>query len=405
MSNYFKQLNFVQEGYLFMLSVLLISFAYPSPPITSVAYISLAFFSILTIFKQGISKHKTSTLIFYASIVFILLNFITQYLTEANLSSARLWKLQSFAMVFLAIYLGPTITKQVLKRLKIYFIVSVVVCSLIGLIKVLFLYKVGVVNSFSYINYAVELGVLTTYFAILVCLAVAFLIEYLIETKNTSYNIVAGFSLIFLLFVLSLLSVRMAWLTILFVGGFQVIRFRLRLKKILILIGTVLLVLVVSFFATQQSVLQRISETTEQRDDIAISDAENRLTLWQCGWEQYQENASLFFGIGHEKYQEYLNECYQEKQLLHAFDQSYNVHNQYIQSLLNIGLLGFVVFVFFLLYSLVKSLQYRVYDLSIILISFALFFITESFFEKTLGIIMYATFLGVYWNRIAKKKS
>lgn len=388
-----------------MLSVLFISFAYPSPPITSVAYISLAFFSLLTVFQHGINKHKSSSLIFYASIVFILLNFITQYLIEDNLSSARLWKLQSFALVFLAIYFGPTITEQVLKRLKIYFIVSVVVCSLIGLIKVLLLYNAGIVSSFSYINYAVELGVLTTYFAILVCLAVAFLIECLIKTNNSLNKIVVSFSLIFLLLVLSLLSVRMAWLTILLVGTFQIIRFRLSFKKIFLLIGTVLLVLVVSFFTTQQSVLQRISETTEQRDDIAISDAENRLTLWQCGWEQYQANASLFFGIGHERYQEYLNECYQEKQLFHAYHQSYNVHNQYIQSLLNTGVLGFVVFVFFLVYSFVKSLQYRVYDLSIILISFALFFITESFFEKTLGIIMYATFLGLYWNRLAQKKA
>lgn len=404
MNNFFNIPYLTKELYWFTLSVLLVSFAYPSPPITSVAYISVAFFSFLHLFQFKINKQYFQDKMLFIVVVFLLSNTITHWVIEGVGYSSRLWKLHSFTLVFVAIYLGPKITSPMWERLKLYYIASLVGCSLIGLIKVCVLYYYKLVNSVSYINYAVELGVLTTYFALLVCIGIIFILPNVFTPTSNKKKYLSIVVLTYLVFILSLLSVRISWLALLLILVLAVMYYKVSFKVISLLLSLVLLAGILTFAVADQNVFERLSEVSQVREDIAISDASNRLKLWSCAIEEYTTNASLFLGIGIQQYQEYLNECYYRNELFHAQEQSYNVHNQYLQSLLNTGILGFLSLLALLFYALRRALKEKQPQFVLILLTFAVFFITESFFEKTLGIVAFATFMGVYWNLQTKNE-
>lgn len=398
MSNFFNLLNLTKELYWFMLSVLLISFGYPSPPVTSAAYIAVIFFSLVYCFQKGIKKEGISTKMVFIVLLFFLSTTITHWFIEGVLYSSRLWKLHSFSFVFLAIYLGPKISTYSLERLKLYFILSLIACSFIGLIKVAIMYQFRLVNSITYINYAKQLGVLSTYFALLVCVGIIFLLPSFFRpvTKKETYLSAAAF--LYLLVILSLLAVRISWFALLVSVGWSVVYYRLPFKKMGLLVLMLFLASGITYFTAKQNVLDRISKTTEIRGDVQLSDAQNRLELWSCALHEFTTKASFFWGVGIQQYQDYLNDCYYKNRLYHAHEQSYNTHNQYLQTLLNTGFLGLFVFLAILFYALYVAIKEKQLQFTLILLTFALFFITESFFEKTLGIVSYATFIGVYWN-------
>lgn len=404
MSNFFNPLNLTKELYWFMLSVMLISLAYPSPPITSVAYISLVFFSLVHGVLSGVHNQLWKDKMLFLVLLFILSVSITHVYMEGSFYSNRLWKLHSFGLVFLAIYLGPKISIYTLARLKLYFIVSLIACSFIGLIKVAIMYQFRLVNSVTYINYAVQLGVLSTYFALLVCVGIIFLLPSFFRpvSKRETYLSTAAF--LYLLVILSVLSVRISWLALLVSVGWSIVYYRLPFKKIALLALMLFLASGLTYFTAKQNVLDRISKTTEIRGDVQLSDAQNRLELWSCALHEFTTKASFFWGIGIQQYQDYLNDCYYKNRLYHAHEQSYNTHNQYLQTLLNTGFLGLFVFLAILFYALYVAIKEKQLQFTLILLTFAVFFITESFFEKTLGILTYASFLGVYWNLLRNDK-
>ncbi|MGM0634650.1 MAG: O-antigen ligase family protein [Bacteroidota bacterium] len=404
MSNYFNFFTLTKEAYLFFLSVLLISLAYPSPPITIVSYIALIFFSLIYNLQSGISFAKNKSIIFVI-LAYFLTNWGTHIFIEDTWISIKLWKLQSFVLVFLAIFFGPKIQRETLRRLQYYFVGSVVLCSLVGLVKTVFLYQRQLINSFTYINYATELGVLSTYFAVFVCIALAFLISWFFSMSSIRYKTFSAMLIAYLFLVLYLLSVRISWLAVGVVFLIYMYKYRSQLKQILLVLILAILVLLAANYITGNAILERITNVATTNSYIEISDVENRLHLWSCAMQEYNQKASYLWGVGIEKYQELLNSCYFEAELFHAHDQSYNTHNQYLQSLLNTGTLGLMVFLLILILSLRKAIQYKMIDFFAVLLLFALFFVTESFFEKTLGIVAYACFLGVYWNLINQKEA
>jgi len=402
MSNSFNWFTLTKELYWFVLSVLFISFCYPSPPITNVAYISLVFFSFIYNLQSKSPKVIWKDKMLLLVLFFMASASLTHWLIEAVFFSTRLWKLYSFSLVFLAIYTGPKITKETWKRLQLYFLISLVACSIIGLIKVGLMYQYRLVNSVTYINYAIELGVLTTYFALMVCVGIVFLFPSLFRPVSKKEAYLSSAGCLYLLVVLSLLSVRISWVALLMSFVLSVFYYRPHLKQIARLVFMMVLAGGLTFAVADQNPLDRLAKTTEIREDIQLSDASNRLELWSCALHEFTTQASFVWGIGIQQYQDYLNDCYYKNQLFHAYDQSYNVHNQYLQSLLNTGVLGLLIFLAILFYALYVGVKEKELQFVLIILTFASFFITESFFEKTLGIVAYASFIGLYWNLLRK---
>ena len=89
---------------------------------------------------------------------------------------------------------------------------------------------------------------------------------------------------------------------------------------------------------------------------------------------------------------------YEKKEITTAYEQKLNAHNQYLQTFVAVGLIGFLVLTLMLLVPLLSSLKKRhtIYFLFILLFSFNL--LIEDMLERQAGVVFYAFFNGLLFS-------
>ncbi len=109
-----------------------------------------------------------------------------------------------------------------------------------------------------------------------------------------------------------------------------------------------------------------------------------RLAAWKCGWTVFSRNP--VFGVGMGDKQDELVKEYARKGFAFGINTKKNVHNNYLDVLISIGLVGFVFFVLgwviLPLYATARSSDWLSF-LIIGTIAFAM--ITEIYFDRTIG--------------------
>lgn len=117
-----------------------------------------------------------------------------------------------------------------------------------------------------------------------------------------------------------------------------------------------------------------------------------RLAAWPCGWQLFKEHPVLGVGLGDKKNELYA--VYQEKNFQFAIKTEKNVHNNYLDILFSLGLVGFILFAAgWIVLPLVYL--YRSRDLLgfLVLFTFLFAFITENYFDRSLGGMLFAFFI------------
>jgi O-antigen ligase len=120
-------------------------------------------------------------------------------------------------------------------------------------------------------------------------------------------------------------------------------------------------------------------------DGIAV-----RKAIWACALDAIAQNPWL--GVGTGDSQDKLQEAYEARQFYFASRyNTYNAHNQYLQLLLDFGIVGLILFLsahFIIpLYRLRASLVFITFSLCVLLM-----FFTESMLELNKGILLYSFF-------------
>jgi len=124
-----------------------------------------------------------------------------------------------------------------------------------------------------------------------------------------------------------------------------------------------------------------------------------RLFFWDCAIKIYSKN--FVFGVGVGDSQQELDTCYlaNEKTVDDDFLNTYNVHNQFLQTLLDCGIAGFLV-LFCLSFSLIRqSFKNREPISFLITVLVILFFIFETVLARDKGIVFFSSFTCIlfYW--------
>ena len=124
-------------------------------------------------------------------------------------------------------------------------------------------------------------------------------------------------------------------------------------------------------------------------DKTSISDLELRYIFFKIGLFHTTQDHKLLFGYGVGDVQNYLDYYYMYYGLAPNWYEGYNVHNQYLQMLISLGILTFLLFIYYLLFSFRIALKSKnkLYLLFLIMITFALLF--ESYFERNKGIVFF----------------
>ena len=109
-------------------------------------------------------------------------------------------------------------------------------------------------------------------------------------------------------------------------------------------------------------------------------------------------------GVGIEDVQEKLELCYDQKQA--NFKKGmYNSHNQYLFVWLSTGILGILVFIYFLGYYFKKAMHYDDHLMISVLVLYSVVFLFENVLSRQSGVIFFSFLVNFFlWINLNKKK-
>ena len=117
-----------------------------------------------------------------------------------------------------------------------------------------------------------------------------------------------------------------------------------------------------------------------------------RLAAWQCGWQLFKEHPLTGVGLGDKK--DELFKVYEQKQFHFAITTKKNVHNNYLDILFSMGVAGFLLFLSgWILLPFVQFIRNRDGLAFLILITFTLAMLTENYFDRSIGAMLFGFFV------------
>ncbi|TWP23753.1 oligosaccharide repeat unit polymerase [Apibacter muscae] len=222
----------------------------------------------------------------------------------------------------------------------------------------------------------------------------------LLSMINVSKKKFYDYILVFiLLFYLILLSSKNIIFTTFFIQLMIVLFFNKNKKQKQIIVGSLLsMVVIFTAFVYIDSPLKEryLVESNTNFKEILTKDFFNnyqfngtnlRLLQLRMGIEMFLNNNVGFQGLGLSSAQGLLNDYY----LYYTVPQylSYNFHNQYMQTSIELGIIGLFLLAFILVFSFIKSIKnYNIILFSFVLLMIFLFF-TESFLNRQKGILFF----------------
>ena len=131
-------------------------------------------------------------------------------------------------------------------------------------------------------------------------------------------------------------------------------------------------------------------------NDIKVSDSggsnSDRVLVWKASMHILKEKYMLGVGTGDVK-DVLLNE-YKQESLIDIFNKNLNPHNQYIQTFIALGIIGFILLLSqFIIPLFLSPGKYFPYTLFILLVFINLF--VESMLEVQAGVIFYTFFNSI----------
>jgi O-antigen ligase len=109
-----------------------------------------------------------------------------------------------------------------------------------------------------------------------------------------------------------------------------------------------------------------------------------RIAAWKCGWELFLSRPIAGVGIGDKK--EVLMEKYKEKNFQFGLQTQKNVHNNYLDILYSMGIIGLSPFlVGWVILPLMYAKKSKDWLSFLIILTFAIAWITEIYFDRSLG--------------------
>lgn len=128
-----------------------------------------------------------------------------------------------------------------------------------------------------------------------------------------------------------------------------------------------------------------------------------RIAAWRCGWELFLSNPIKGVDIGDKK--DDLMKKYKEKNFEFGIRTQKNVHNNYLDILYSMGIIGMVLFLLgWIIYPLIYAKQFKDWLSMLMIITFAIAWTTEIYFDRSLGGMLTGFFIPFLLTDKKKEK-
>ena len=319
----------------------------------------------------------------------------------------RLTQFLPFVFVPLTLLSENLDKNKILKLIRYFGYYIVVILSILLILQVLFYGPFFNLEHGAFL----KLKITNFYFSAFIYMAI---LVFLFDLKKNAFKIHLNYVFIlFLTVCLILLSARIAifilfvCLAIFFYSTFNSVS---KKKRILVLLLSLSLLTFASYQVPQIKTKVNIALKTADFDfktiltknqiTITRNSLEYRIIINYCGFLILKDN---ILGVGLGDNEDVLYRKYQEINFKAGIKEKYNFHNQYMEELTKHGLIGGVIFITLILYSILvgfKKKQYLFYvSLYIMLVC-----LVESYLNRQHGIMFTAFFLPLFYNLEKRSK-
>ncbi len=117
-----------------------------------------------------------------------------------------------------------------------------------------------------------------------------------------------------------------------------------------------------------------------------------RLAAWRCGWQIFKEHPVTGVGLGDKK--DELFKVYRQKGFQFAISTNKNVHNNYLDILFSMGIIGLLVFITgWIFLPLLQFIRNKDGLALLMLITFSIAMLTENYFDRSIGGLLFGFFI------------
>jgi O-antigen ligase len=242
------------------------------------------------------------------------------------------------------------------------------------------------ITPFRYYNFAFWEGLHPGYLSLLILLSLTCILH--IISHERKHWILLSVIIFFKVFSIVFIGARFAIALLIAIAAFALFDLvkkglKIKWKKVLLISSICILPLALGI-VTSKNTSARVLETKKS--------LEIRFEIYKTAFFLVKEKPLLGYGIGGDL--KVLVDEYTKRGLKDAAEQQYNVHNQFMQTLIEVGIAGLILFAVLLLLiyrsSHVKVLTAR------ILIIFMAFFLVESALQRIQGIVPFVTLSLVF---------
>lgn len=358
-------------------------------------YISTKLLIILLIFSFFV-KHDWRRVVSNSwDIIFFISILMLGLLYSANLGAGFKVLETNFSFVAISIiFLAKTdFSEKKAIAISNYFTLGISIACALCFVNASFnFYQDRDVSVFLFENLTGIINSQPTYFAYYLIFAITFGLHrlYFNEIKNKKGFIVAA--IIFFFIILMLTSGSTAFVSILLVLAFFILKFLTEPAKSsykIIVFGLSIFFLGSMFYVSYFDL-----------NSFQGSNYWERFVLWDAA---INATPNLLIGVGTGDYTSVLNDYYRSHNLSQFSVSNYNAHNQFIQTLLSNGILGLVALLIMLIRPLVLSIRYQNPLGILVFFSFFIYGLTEVFLGRYQGVVFFAlmhqTFIAHYHSQ------
>jgi O-antigen ligase len=293
------------------------------------------------------------------------------------------------------------------------FVAAIVIACIVSLVKAYFEYQVTHDQFvFSYHYLSNQVGLSAIYLSNYCVAALSWLLyfHFIDRRKDLLFipRIIVVVACLFLFVMVFLLSSKMIIAIMLLMLLFLIL-YSTRFKKLYITIPIIMAIcLSAVFMARNLTYLKFRLDVTELKMYAGSQDDQNgvaaRLIMWQSAAELIKEQPIQGYGIIGSR--EMLKKKYAEKNFMLGVTNEYNAHNQYLQIILNCGVIGLLLFLWLLFMPLAAAFREK----KILLIMQLGHYLLASIVESTLTVqkeqIFYWFFIWLfYWGLSSLSKA
>jgi len=288
-----------------------------------------------------------------------------------------------------------------IKKIVISFVSGCVLVSVIDIFRAFYLYFFQDFNSFFYTEFSYFMH--PSYFAMYLIFAqliiLLFYPKWLSHLSNL--NVKIGFMTIIFLTTIFLCSSKMGLITafLLLPLTFGIILYNNGYKKTiagLLLALMIGIAMAYKLFPTPFERIKQAFKVTSSSEAIDKTDAEStavRILIWKESVKLIENNLVLGTTAGDAN--DKLVEAYEREGLAGALRKKLNAHNQFLQTFIGTGIIGFVLLLIMTFGTLIFGFIKRNYLLSLFSILAIFNFLVESMLQAQAGFIFFAFFFCI----------